>query len=119
VFYYYLCAFFTVISFVISFWFSIKACLKSKSRENVAFVNAKYALLRSFALLIVSLGLFIFISDSYLIALSAIIITVQLFDGIIGIKISIFKTVEQISTALKNSILLIFFLMRKMSVESY
>jgi hypothetical protein len=102
-----------VISSAVSFGFSIEAYLKSKSREDVDFINAtKYAISRSFSLFLVSIGLFIFISDSYLIALSVVMIAVQLFDGIIGIKINNFKTVGPILTAIGNSILLILFLMR-------
>jgi hypothetical protein len=71
-----------------SFGFSIEAYLKSKSRKDVTLTNAKYAVSRSFSLFFVSIGLFIFISDSYLITLSVVMIMVQLFDGIIGIKIN-------------------------------
>jgi hypothetical protein len=101
-----------VISSSISFGFSIEAYLKSKSRKDVAFINAKYVISRSFSLFLASIGLFLFISDSYLIALSVVMIGVQLFDGIIGIKINTFKTVGPILTAIGNSILLILFLMR-------
>jgi hypothetical protein len=65
---------------------------------------------RSLSLFLGSIGLFIFISDSYLIALSAVMIGVQLFDGIIGLKINILKTVGPILTATGNLILLILFL---------
>jgi uncharacterized membrane protein YgdD (TMEM256/DUF423 family) len=105
-----------VISSAVSFGFSIEAYLKSKSRKDIAFVNAKYAMSRSFSLFLVSIGLFILISDSYLIALSVVMIGVQLFDGIIGIKISTFKTVGPMLTAIGNSVLLILFLMRHVSI---
>jgi hypothetical protein len=111
-FYYYLCAFFTVISSAVSFGFSIEAYLKSKSRKDAAFINAKYAISRSFSLFLVTIGLFILISDSYLITLSAVMIGVQLFDGIIGIKINTFKTIGPVLTAIGNIIVLIFFIMR-------
>jgi hypothetical protein len=109
-FYYYLCAFFTFISSAVSFGFSIEAYLKSKSQKDITFTNAKYAMSRSFSLFFVATGLFIFISDSYLIALSAVMIGTQLFDGIIGIKINIFKTIGPILTAIGNVIVLILFL---------
>jgi hypothetical protein len=111
-FYYYLCAFFTAISSAVSFGFSIEACLKAKSREDIAFINAQYALSRSFSLFLAASGLFILISDPYLIALSVVMIGVQVFDGIIGIKINIFKTAGPILTAIGNATVLILFLMR-------
>jgi hypothetical protein len=67
---------------------------------------------RSFSLFFVAIGLFIFISDSYLISLSIVMIGIQLFDGIIGIKINTFKTIGPILTAIGNSIVLILFLMK-------
>ncbi|EBF6196039.1 hypothetical protein FI742_14820, partial [Listeria monocytogenes] len=75
-----------------------------------ASINAKYALSRSLSLLIVVLGLFIFKSDAFLVALSLVMIGVQLFDGIIGIKISTFKTVGPLLTAVGNVVMLILFL---------
>jgi hypothetical protein len=54
--------------------------------------------------------LFIFISDSYLITLSVVMIGIQLFDGIIGIRINAFKTIGPIVTAMGNVIVLILFL---------
>ena len=110
--FYYICAFFTLISSAVSFGFSIEAYLKLKSQKDITFTNAKYAMSRSFSLFFVAIGLFIFISDSYLIALSIIMIGVQLFDGIIGIKINTFKTIGPILTAIGNVILLILFLMK-------
>jgi hypothetical protein len=110
-FYYYLCAFFTLISSAVSFGFSIEACLKSKSQKDTNFTNAKYAMSRSFSLFLVAIGLFIFISDSYLITLSIVMIGIQLFDGIIGIKINTFKTIGPILTAIGNAVVLILFLL--------
>jgi hypothetical protein len=111
-FYYYLCAIFTLISSAVSFGFSVEAYLKSKSQKDISFTNAKYAMSRSFSLFFVAIGLFIFISDSYLIALSAVMIGIQLFNGIIGIKINTFKTIGPILTAIGNIIVLILFLMK-------
>jgi hypothetical protein len=44
--------------------------------------------------------------------MSVIMIGVQLFDGIIGIKINTFKTIGPILTATGNVIVLILFLMK-------
>ncbi|MDR2793248.1 MAG: hypothetical protein LBB61_06230 [Treponema sp.] len=109
--YYYLCAIFTSISSAVSFGFSIEAYLKSKSRKDIASTNAKYATSRSSLLFLASIGLFIFISNPYLIMLSVIMVGIQLFDGIIGIKINIFKTIGPIFTAVGNAIVLILFLL--------
>jgi uncharacterized membrane protein YgdD (TMEM256/DUF423 family) len=111
-FYYYLCASFVLISSAVSFGFSIEAFLRSKSQKDITFTNAKYAMSRSFSLFFVAIGLFIFISDSYLIALSVVMIGIQLFDGIIGIKINTFKTIGPIVTATGNVIVLILFLIK-------
>ncbi|CDN68853.1 conserved hypothetical protein [Listeria monocytogenes] len=54
--------------------------------------------------------MFIFKSDAFLVALSLVMIGAQLFDGIIGIKISTFKTVGPLLTAVGNVIMLILFL---------
>ncbi|EAD4739079.1 hypothetical protein BLG51_15020 [Listeria monocytogenes] len=86
------------------------ALLKSRKVNGDASINAKYALSRSLSLLIVVLGLFIFKSDAFLVALSLVMIGVQLFDGIIGIKISTFKTVGPLLTAVGNVVMLILFL---------
>ena len=111
-FFYYLCASFTLISSAVSFGFSIEAYLKSKLIKDNSFINAKYAMSRSFSVFFVATGLFIFISDSYLIALSIVVIAIQLLDGTIGIKINTFKTIGPILTAIGNSFVLILFLMK-------
>ncbi|OFG48900.1 hypothetical protein BJM56_07545 [Listeria monocytogenes] len=84
--------------------------LKSRKVNGDALINAKYAVSRSLSLLIVALGLFIFKSDAFLVALSLVMIGVQLFDGVIGIKISTFKTVGPLLTTVGNVIMLILFL---------
>nr|WP_206760787.1 hypothetical protein [Listeria monocytogenes] len=86
------------------------ALLKSRKVNGDALINAKYAVSRSLSLLIVALGLFIFKSDAFLVALSLVMIGAQLFDGIIGRKISTFKTVGPLLTAVGNVIMLILFL---------
>ncbi len=110
-FYYYLCAIFTLVSATVSLCFSIEAYLKSKRVQDTSLNTAKYAVSRSLSLFLVSIGLLIFISQPYLIALSAIMIGIQLFDGIVGIKISTFKTVGPILTAIGNAAVLMLMLM--------
>ncbi|MDH6364628.1 hypothetical protein M2139_001615 [Enterococcus sp. PF1-24] len=109
---YYICAIFTLISSAVSFGFSIDTFLKARQEKN-ALTNAKYAMSRSASLLIVAIGLLIFKDSSFLIALSVVMIGVQLFDGIIGFKISIFKTVGPLFTALGNTLLLINYLFNR------
>lgn len=108
--YYYICVIFTIISATVSFGFSIDAYLKMRKQTNNALINAKYALSRSFSLWLVGLGLLFFIDASFLITLSIIMISVQLFDGIIGLKINTFKTVGPLLTALGNAVVLILFI---------
>jgi hypothetical protein len=111
--YYYICAAFTLISAAVSFGFSIDAFLKARQEKAVALTNAKYAMSRSLSLLLVAIGLLIFTDAAFLIALSAIMIGVQLFDGIIGVKISAFKTVGPLFTAVGNAVVLILFLVNR------
>jgi hypothetical protein len=108
--YYYLCAIFTLISAAVSFGFSIDAYIKSRPQKEFALNNAKYAMSRSLSLFLVAIGPFILTSTQYLIVLSVIMIGVQLFDGIIGIKISVFKTVGPILTAIGNTVFLVILL---------
>jgi hypothetical protein len=108
--YYYLCAVFTLISSAVSLGFSAEACLKAKPQGGAVLFNAKYAAARSFSLFLISIGLTIFTNAQYLITVSVIMISVQLFDGIIGIKISGFKTIGPVLTALVNAVLLALFL---------
>lgn len=108
--YYYLCTAVTCISAAVSFGFSVDAYLKAKSTKDVALTNAKYAMSRSLSLLIVAIGLFIFTSNPYLVAISAIMIGVQLFDGIIGMKVNTFKTIGPICIAIGNAVVLILLL---------
>ncbi len=79
---YYLCAVWTAISATVSLGFSIEAYVKAKSQHGNELVNAKYATSRSWALFILSIGLFVIVSKSYLVTLSIIMILIQLFDGI-------------------------------------
>ncbi|GAX03894.1 hypothetical protein IWT140_01528 [Secundilactobacillus pentosiphilus] len=106
---YYICAIFTLISAAVSFGFSIETYSSAKKKSS-SLTTAKYAVSRSLALLIVSMGLIIFISRPYLTALATAMILVQLFDGLIGLKVSWFKTVGPLLTALVNAILLLLML---------
>jgi hypothetical protein len=108
--YYYLCAAFTLISASVSLGFSVEACLRSKPQRGAASINAKYAASRSLSLLIAALGTLIFVHGPYLIGISAVMIAVQMFDGIIGVRVSRFKTVGPILTAAANAVLLMLFL---------
>lgn len=108
--YYYICAAVTLISAAVSCGFSLDAYRKAQSCTTDALNNAKYAVSRSAALLLATIGLFIFVNSAYLIALSAVMIGVQLFDGIIGIKVSVFKTVGPLMTSVGNAVVLILFL---------
>lgn len=104
---YYLCAIFTLISAAVSLGFAIEAYITAKKQSNHSSTTAQYAFSRSLALLIVSVGLVIFVSKPYLIALAVTMILVQFFDGLIGLKVSRFKTVGPLLTALVNGVLLL------------
>lgn len=110
---YYLCGMVTLISAAVSFGFAVASFFAAKSEQSTALVNAKYALSRSASLLLVAIGLLIFKEPSFLIGLSAVMIFVQLFDGVIGIKISPFKTVGPLITAVGNTVVLILFLLNQ------
>jgi hypothetical protein len=114
--YYYLCAIYTIISAAVSFGFSVEAYIKSKSQKDAALTNAKYAMVRSLSLFLAAIGLMVFISEPYLIALAGIMICVQLLDGIVGIKINTFKTIGPILTASGNIVLLVLFLVNTMEM---
>ncbi|BBM18685.1 hypothetical protein G15_2351 [Enterococcus avium] len=109
--FYYLCAIFTLISAGVSLGFSIEAFLKAKQQPSEAIITAKYAVSRSLSLFLTAIGLLIIRSNPYLIAVSIIMIGVQLFDGIIGIKIGTFKMIGPLLTALGNSMILVLFLL--------
>jgi hypothetical protein len=111
--YYNICAAYTLISAAVSLGFSIVACLKSRTQNDIALTNAKYAAARSLSLFLAAAGLLVFVSNPYLIALSAIMIGIQLLDGIIGVKISTFKTIGPILTAIGNAVVLILFLINQ------
>ncbi|GAT18008.1 hypothetical protein [Secundilactobacillus silagei] len=103
---YYLCAIFTLISAAVSFGFSIDAYVSAKKQPASGLITAKYAVSRSLGILVVAIGLVIFVSRPYLIGLATIMTLIQLFDGLIGFKVSLFKTVGPLLTALVNAILL-------------
>lgn len=105
---YYLCAIVTLISATVSLGFSIDAV--RKSRNDGAMINARYAFSRSLSLFVVALGLLFIHSNPYLITITLIMIGVQFIDGIVGIKVSRFKTWGPLLTAIGNAIFLGLFL---------
>ncbi|MCH5462784.1 hypothetical protein HC026_11705 [Lactobacillus sp. LC28-10] len=107
---YYWCAIFTLISAVVSAGFSTEAYFNARALSKDALTTAKYAASRSAALVIVAVGLIIWPLKPYLVALATVMIFVQLFDGLIGIKVSLFKTLGPLLTALVNVILLLLYL---------
>lgn len=111
--YYYLCAIFTLISAAVSFGFSVEAYVQSRQQKDTALNNSKYALSRSLSLFLVAIGLLMWTSVPYLVAISVIMISVQVFDGIIGIKISTFKAVGPLLTAIGNMVLLVLLLVNQ------
>ncbi|MFC6170791.1 hypothetical protein [Loigolactobacillus jiayinensis] len=84
--------------------------MKAKAQGTDTLTTAKYAMSRSFSLLLAAIGLLVFTAYPYLVALAFIMICIQLFDGIIGIKISTFKTIGPIMTAVGNAVMLVLFL---------
>ncbi|KRM72111.1 hypothetical protein [Lacticaseibacillus brantae] len=104
------CALVTLISAFVSCGFSIQAVMAARGSQRDSLVTAQYALSRSVAIALVAIGLFIFKNNQFLIAMAIIMIAIQFFDGLIGRKISRFKTVGPLLTAAANAIILILFL---------
>ena len=102
---YYLLAGFTLISATVSLTFAIAAF---RSARGVS--TAQYALARSSAIFLAACGLLFFPARSYVIALAAIMTFVQLLDAVIGIRVSLFKTVGPLMTAVLNAALLFWYL---------
>ncbi|WP_461215845.1 hypothetical protein [Lacticaseibacillus sp. GG6-2] len=107
---YLVCAIITTISAIVSFGFACQAYLQARHDDVLALTNAKYAFSRSLALLLAACGLLIIHDSGYLIALAVAMIGVQLFDGVIGLKISRFKTLGPFLTAVANAVSLILYL---------
>ncbi|MGX7420637.1 hypothetical protein ACWOFR_17835 [Carnobacterium gallinarum] len=105
--FYSICLIVTIMSAVVSFGFSVRACLGIKEQNETALINAFYALSRSFSILLIALGLVIFPSIVYLIIVSSLMIGIQISDSLIGMKISLFKTIGPLLTALVNSVALV------------
>ncbi|KRM58611.1 hypothetical protein [Secundilactobacillus malefermentans] len=101
---YYLCAAFTLISALVSLGFSIDAY--HSAQPETALTNAKYALSRSTAIALIMVGLILIKSTPALMVIALIMIIVQLLDGLIGIKISLFKAIGPLVTAIVNAVLL-------------
>ena len=109
---YLICTILTTISALVSLGFASQAYFQSRGNDGVALTNAKYALSRSTALVIAACGLLGFHDSGFLVALAIVMVAGQLFDGIIGKKISTFKTVGPLLTAAINAIVLFFYLMQ-------
>ncbi|MFD1394073.1 hypothetical protein ACFQ3L_10895 [Lacticaseibacillus jixianensis] len=109
---YQLCAIITAISTAVSLGFAAQAYWQTRSSQTAAATNARYALSRSAALAIAALGLLVFHSPEYLTALAVAMTFVQLFDGVIGRRISTFKTVGPTLTGVANAIVLALYLMQ-------
>lgn len=109
---YLICTILTAISALVSLGFASQAYFQLQGNDGVALTNAKYALSRSIALVIAACGLLVFHDSGYLVALAIVMVAVQFFDGIIGKKISAFKTVGPLLTAAANAVVLIFYLMQ-------
>lgn len=110
---YFICALITAISAAVSLGFALQTYQQAKSQPGPTLTNAQYALSRSLALAIVACGLLVDHSQGYLIALAVTMIGVQLFDGLIGLKISLFKTLGPLLTAGGNAICLALWLLLK------
>ncbi|WP_164848062.1 hypothetical protein [Lacticaseibacillus hulanensis] len=106
-----ICMLVTAISAFVSLGFAIQAYAKARGNQTAALTNAKYALSRSLALVIAACGLLIVRDAGYLIALAVTMTGVQLFDGIIGIKVSWFKTLGPLCTAIANALVLALYLL--------
>ncbi|MFD1440160.1 hypothetical protein [Lacticaseibacillus hegangensis] len=109
---YQLCAIITAISAAVSLGFAIAAYRQSKASYAADGLNARYALARSGALAIATLGLLIFRSPEYLAAIAVAMTCVQLFDAMIGQHVSKFKTYGPLIAGLANATILALYLMQ-------
>ncbi len=107
---YAMCLIVTMVSSFVSFFFSIAAVFKESKESYSTQNNANYAFSRSLSLVIIVLGILIYPSRIYLIITASIMSLVQLFDGIVGIKISKFKTYGPLATGGVNAILLLVYI---------
>jgi len=100
------CASVTLLSAFVSAGFSIQDLLTAQRRQDDV-ITAQYALARSGALAVIAIGLFIFKSNAFVIALAAIMIVVQLSDSLIGEKVSRFKSTGAMWIGLTNAFFLL------------
>lgn len=103
-----LCSMFTVVSACVSLGFSVEAALTSRERERTAFL---YTLVRSVALVSVSLVGVIVPSHAWLEAATLGMILVQTGDGLVGLRTrSLLKIVGPFVTAALNMAALVLLL---------
>jgi hypothetical protein len=107
---YFQCAALTTFSAWISLAFSLKAYRLAKTVKGDTFINAQYALVRSFALAFFSLIPFLIESSDMLILMALLMITVQGFDAVISSKTKHhFRTIGSVLIAVGNAVLLMLF----------
>jgi hypothetical protein len=107
---YFQCAALTTFSAMISLAFSLKAYRKARADQGDAFINAQYALIRSFALAFFSLMPLLIQSSDMLILMALLMITVQGFDAVISSKTKHhFRTIGSVLIAVSNAVLLMLF----------
>lgn len=100
---YFIIAIFTSISSLVSLFYAIDACIKTKQ------VNAFYAFARSFSIALLCVTTLFFINHQFLFAMTFLMALVQLIDGFIGLKIKDnLKAYGPFSLAIIGFILLIF-----------
>ncbi|AXV41958.1 hypothetical protein K1Y28_10665 [Staphylococcus warneri] len=100
---YFVIAIFTCISSLVSLFYAVDACIKTKQ------VNALYAFARSFSIALLCVATLFFINHLFLFAMTFLMALVQLIDGFIGLKIKDnLKAYGPFSLAIVGFILLIF-----------
>ena len=80
---YFVIAIFTSISSLVSLFYAIDACIKTKQ------VNALYAFARSFSIALLCVATLFFINHLFLFAMTFLMALIQLIDGFIGLKLKI------------------------------
>ena len=106
---YFQCAVLTTLSACISLVFTFRAYRKAKTdKESV--ILSQFTLVRSFALAFFSFLPLLIQSSDMLILMALLMITVQLFDGLVSSKTKHhFRTIGSILIAICNAVLLMLF----------
>lgn len=100
---YYTIAIFTSISSLVSLYYAIEACIKTKQ------LNAFYAFARSLSITLLCIATLYFVNHLYLFSMTLLMSLVQLIDGVIGLTIKDkLKAYGPFSLAIIGFILLIF-----------